>query len=52
MNEKGYSLLLVLVVFLVFSIIGLTVFSATISGAKQTKKKKENVQATYLSEKG
>ncbi len=52
MNEKGYSLLLVLVVFLVFSIIGLTVFSATISGAKQTKKKEENVQATYLAEKG
>lgn len=51
-NERGASLLLVLTIFLLFSILGIILLSMTINGAKQTETKEKQTQAFYLAKKG
>lgn len=46
-NEKGSSLLLVLLVSLIFMALGLSIISASIGGAKRTEISKENAETTY-----
>ncbi len=52
LDEKGSTLTLVLLISAVFAIIGLTLISTTINGAKKTNTREAEVQATYLAEKG
>ncbi|ETI70295.1 hypothetical protein [Neobacillus vireti] len=42
-NEKGSTLLVVLLMILVFTILGLTILSASIGGAKRTEIRKESI---------
>ncbi|MDF0726751.1 hypothetical protein PY093_08480 [Cytobacillus sp. S13-E01] len=46
-NEKGSSLILVLLVSLIFMTLGLTIVAATIGGAKRTEIRKEDIATTY-----
>ncbi|WP_028399385.1 hypothetical protein [Ectobacillus panaciterrae] len=48
-NERGYTLVLVLLVSLVFVTAGLTIFSITINGAKHTEIRKNDVITTQKS---
>ncbi|MDP4550472.1 hypothetical protein Q9251_06215 [Alkalihalobacillus macyae] len=51
-NERGSSLVLVLLVTLVFTVLGLSLLSATVNGTKRTELREDDVQATYVAEKG
>lgn len=51
-SEKGYSLILTLVVFLILSVLGIFILSLSFNGAKQTETKEEQTQAFYLAKKG
>lgn len=46
-NERGNSLITVLLVSLVFTIIGLAIISSTISGAKKTETRESDISITY-----
>lgn len=51
-NERGGSLVIVLLVVLVFTIFGMGLLTMNISAAKQFNKKEEQVQARHLAEMG
>ena len=51
-NEEGSSLVLVLLVTLIFTVLGLSLLSATVNGTKRTELREDDVQATYIAEKG
>ena len=51
-NERGSSLVLVLLVTLIFTVLGLSLLSATVNGTKRTELREDDVQATYVAEKG
>ncbi|MDO6656034.1 hypothetical protein [Anaerobacillus sp. 1_MG-2023] len=51
-NEHGSSLVLVLLVTLIFTVLGLSLLSATVNGTKRTELREDDVQATYVAEKG
>ena len=51
-NERGSSLVLVLLVTLIFTVLGLSLLSATVNGTKRTELREDDVQATYIAEKG
>jgi type II secretory pathway pseudopilin PulG len=51
-NEKGMALITVILIFTVFSLLGLVIFSSITSNMKQISKTEENVQATDLAEMG
>lgn len=51
-NEQGSSLVLVLLVTLIFTVLGLSLLSATVNGTKRTELREDDVQATYIAEKG
>ncbi|WP_270179467.1 hypothetical protein [Alkalihalobacillus sp. CinArs1] len=51
-EERGSSLVLVLLVTLIFTVLGLSLLSATVSGTKRTELREDDVQATFVAEKG
>jgi hypothetical protein len=51
-NEKGMALLTVILMFTVFTILGLVVFNAISNNSKQITKTEENIQATDIAEMG
>ncbi|WP_377888290.1 hypothetical protein [Alkalihalobacillus sp. R86527] len=51
-DERGSSLVLVLLVTLIFTVLGLSLLSATVNGTKRTEIREDDVQATYVAEKG
>ncbi|MCA0986232.1 hypothetical protein [Guptibacillus algicola] len=51
-DERGSSLVLVLLVTLIFTVLGLSLLSATVNGTKRTELREDDVQATFVAEKG
>ena len=51
-SERGYVLLMVLLTIIVFTVLGLGLFSMNISAAKQFNNKEQNVQSRHLAEMG
>jgi hypothetical protein len=51
-NQKGAALIAVLLIFTVFAILGMTIFSFTLSNTKQIKNSEQEMQATDLAEMG
>lgn len=51
-NEKGMALITVILIFTVFSVLGLVIFSSIMTNMKQITKTEESVQATDLAEMG
>ncbi|WAA12848.1 hypothetical protein [Fervidibacillus halotolerans] len=47
-NERGYSLLLTMFVFILFTVLTLTVMAATITGAKRNQSSEQAIQAKEL----
>lgn len=43
-EEKGYTLLTVMLVLLVFTVLGLTILSVSINGARRTQIRQENIE--------
>ncbi|WP_062355412.1 hypothetical protein [Bacillus kwashiorkori] len=52
LNEKGYSLLLTLMVFLLFTVLAVSLLSITLAGTKSNQASEDSVQATELAVKG
>ncbi|MFC7373015.1 hypothetical protein ACFQPF_15350 [Fictibacillus iocasae] len=52
LDERGNSLIIVLLMIVIFTVAGLSLFSATLSGKKKTDVREGDVQATELAEKG
>ncbi|MZQ87348.1 hypothetical protein GQF01_35045 [Paenibacillus sp. 5J-6] len=50
-EERGSALLIVLFMILIFTLLGLTVLSASIGGATRTQTKQKDVQSLHLAEK-
>src|SRR5690625_2663730 len=51
-NEKGYTLFLVVLMIVVFSVISMSLITVTISGAKRSEVRENVTQAGELAEKG
>lgn len=51
-NEKGYSLVLTLMVILLFTILAISLMTATLGGAKRNQVRETSIQATELANKG
>ncbi|MGB3261905.1 hypothetical protein [Paenisporosarcina sp.] len=51
-NQKGYILLIVLMLVMVFSVLGISLMSLNITSAKQFDNKEKNVQARHAAEMG
>ncbi|MNO34364.1 hypothetical protein D3C76_243960 [compost metagenome] len=50
-NERGYALILVMFMVVIFLILGTAVMAATIGGATRTEKREDDVQSLHLAEK-
>lgn len=51
-SERGSSLIIVLLMIVIFSLLGLTLLTGAINGAKQNTIRQNEVQATYQAQKG
>ncbi|WP_368993293.1 hypothetical protein NSQ45_12525 [Caldifermentibacillus hisashii] len=51
-NQNGYSLLLTIFVFVLFTVLTMTLLTATLTGAKRNQISEDNVQATELATMG
>jgi hypothetical protein len=52
LNEKGNTLIIVLLMVLIFTVAGLSLLTTTMNGAKRTAVREADIQATELAEKG
>lgn len=52
LNEKGNTLIIVLMMVLIFTVAGLSLLTTTMNGAKRTAVREADIQATELAEKG
>jgi len=52
MNEKGYSLILTMLIFLLFTVLSVSVLTVALSGVKRNQTSEDYVQARELANKG